>query len=140
MRRPTAVALRVAVLAGAAACTSDDPSAPSPYTVLIDLYSGQPNPEVELSASVGEQLYREVASRADDFSPGDEPAPILGFRGFVVTPDDQSLPVLRITTDTMYATHPEGIRVLADPDARYYDLILSDVGSRLASNVLDALP
>jgi hypothetical protein len=61
------------------ACASHGPSAPALYTVVVDLYSGQSNPEVELSSSVGEQR-------------------------------------------------------------RYYDLVLSDVGSRLTPGVLDVLP
>lgn len=142
MRRPTiAVATLISLLAVASACASDGQStAPSSYAVLVDLYSGQQNPEVELSAPVGEQVYRELEDRAADFSPGEEPAPVLGFRGFVVTPGDGSLPVLRITADTVYATRVDGIKVLADPEGRYYDLVLSDVGSRLAPGVLDALP
>lgn len=146
MRGPTrAVAILVALLALASACApagelTGQPATPGPYTVLVDLYSGQRNPEVELSAPVAEQVYRELAGRAGDFGPGEEPASVLGFRGFVVTPGDGSIPVLRITTDTVYATRVDGVTVLADPEGRYYDLVLSDVKPRLAPGVVDALP
>jgi hypothetical protein len=40
----------------------------------------------------------------------------------------------------VYATQADGVCVLADPEGRYHDLVLSDVGPRLAPGVLGALP
>jgi hypothetical protein len=131
-----------AVLAGGSACaagTDDPPSAPS-YDVLVDLYSGRENPEVELSAGVADEMYGDLDGRAADFQPATEPTGTLGFRGFVVTPSDGVRSVLRVTPDSVYAVRDGGYRRLADPGRAYYRLILDDVTPQLSQDVRKALP
>src|SRR5262249_36428797 len=115
---------------------------PSPtagaYTVEVDVYSGRRNPELALTETVGDQLYTELGGRAGELAAAAEPTPKLGFRGFVVRPVARSLPVVRITEDVVYI--PRDGKRLADPDHRYYRLILADIGPRLPGELRDALP
>jgi len=129
-------------LLGIAACApaGEGPSSSSSYTVLVDLYSGRDSPRVDLSSPAADELYNELDGRAGEFSDASEPAPALGFRGFVVTPGGESLPVLRVTEESVYAVRGDKHELLADPEGRYYRLILDDVSSELAPEVLSALP
>jgi hypothetical protein len=144
LSRATAAGLLAvaALLAGGSACGSgaDDPPAAPSYDVLVDLYSGRENPEVELSATVAEEIYGDLDGRAAEFQPATEPTGTLGFRGFVVTPSDPARPVLRVTPDSVFAVRDDSYRRLADPGHTYYRLILDDVKPRLSQDVRTALP
>jgi hypothetical protein len=128
-------------LLGVAACgPGERSSSDSSYTVLVDLYSGRDSPQVDLSSQAADELYGELDGRADEFSDSSEPAPALGFRGFVVTPTAESRPVLRVTKESVYAVRGDKHELLADPEGRYYRLILDDVSGELTPDVLSALP
>lgn len=128
------------MLIGISACAKKDAPPPAAaYSMMVDLYSGRQNPEVELSPQVADEIHGELDRRAAELtSPAEPPAP-LGFRGFVITPSGDSRPVLRVTRDSVYAIRDGVTEKLTDPEGRFYDLVLEDVRTRLPRDVLDAL-
>jgi hypothetical protein len=132
--------------AGTTGAATTQSAAPSPtpaaraYTAEVDLYSGRPNPGFALTGPIGDELYADLDARAGEFAAAEEPAPRLGFRGFVVRPFDESQPVVRVTEDAVYTRHEGGTERLADPERRYYRMILADIGPRLPAEIRDTLP
>lgn len=97
--------------------------------VVVDLYSGRENPTVQLDPLVADQLYDALAGLAPTgLELTDLPDPGLGFRGFVVTPPDDTRPVLRVLPGT----------VVVDPDGT--PEILADSSGRVFAAILDSLP
>lgn len=142
MSAAKAITVGLLALALAAATTACSPttSEPTAYQVSVDLFSGRENPETALSVPVAERIHDELAGRAVEFQDTTEPAAPLGFRGFVVTPDNGPHPVLRVTQDAVYTIRDGVYRKLADPTGAYYRTILDDVRPRLPQDVVAALP
>lgn len=121
------------------ATATGEPSSSGSYGVVVDLFSGRENPEVELSSGVAEQIYGDLDGRATEFQAAAQPDAKLGFCGFVVTPSGDAKPVLRVTKDSVYSIRGGKHEKLADPTGKYYNLILNDVKAQLSGDVLKAL-
>lgn len=64
----------------------------------------------------------------------------LGFRGFVVTPSDPSLPVLRIVPKTVYSTRAGSDGQIEDPEENFYNRVFHALRPLLPDGVPEALP
>lgn len=110
--------------------------------VLVELYSGRENPEVDLSASAADQLYARLADReaAGELEPGEPPESGLGFAGFAVRPADTSRPALRILTDAVYLDQAGTSMRLDDPHGSFYALVYDAISPLLDDATRAALP
>lgn len=110
--------------------------------VVVELYSGRENPEVDLDASVADQLYARLADQeaAGELEPGEPPESGLGFAGFVVRPADTSRPALRILTDAVYFDRSGTSMRLDDPHGSFYALVYDAVRPLLDDAARKALP
>ena len=118
------------------------PSAATEYTVEVDLYSGRENPELPLNPSVGRELYLMLKDidAAGLLKPSDPPEFGLEFRGFVVTPSDPSLPVLRILPKTVYSIRAGSYEQYFDAEENIYNRVYHALSSQLPEGVPEALP
>ena len=121
------------------------PAMPSPgteYLVEVDLYSGRENPELSLNPSVGRELYLmiEDIDAAGLLKPSDPPEFGLGFRGFVVTPSDPSLPVLRIVPKTVYSIRGGSYEQYFDAEETIYNRVYHALATQLPEGVPEAPP
>ena len=139
-RKTVSVALALTMIGLFACAPSDEAGSADLYKVLIDLYSGRQRPEVGLSTKVADDLYGQVNDRTGEFVDADGPEAMLGFRGFLVSPADDTLPNLRITRTDVYTIDGADRRRLADPEGHYYNLVLDDISGDLSHEVLSALP
>ena len=151
-RRMLALAASVVLVAGVGLAAwswlgrSDVVAAvPSPFTeymVEVDIYSGRENPQLSLDPSVGRELYLmlEDLDAAGLVKPSDPPSFGLGFRGFVVTPSDPSLPVLRIVPKTVYSTRAGSDGQIEDPEENFYNRVFHALRPLLPDGVPEALP
>lgn len=118
------------------------PAASPQSTVLIDMYSGRENPRVVLDATVATELYLMLADQeaAGRLRPGGPPEVGLGFRGFVVTPADGSLPALRILPTAVYLNRSGTALRLDDPDQGFYNRVYDAVRPLIDDEARKALP
>ncbi len=119
------------------------PAAPSPgteYMVEVDVHSGRENPELTLDPSLGRELYLmlEDAHAAGLVKPSEPPILDLEFRGFVVTPTDPSLPVLRVLPKVVYTVSGRTYAKYDDYDGRLYALVYHALRPQLPEAVPDA--
>ncbi|MCC6498400.1 MAG: hypothetical protein IT193_19300 [Propionibacteriaceae bacterium] len=152
VRRVLALAASVVLLAGVGLAgwswygRSDTvPAAPSPgikYMVEVDIYSGRENPELPLDPSIARGLYLmlEDIDAAGLVKPSDPPSLNLGFRGFVVTPSDTSMPVLRILPKTVYSVQGGTYEKFDDFDENFYTRVYHALGPQLPEAVPEARP
>lgn len=115
------------------------PSEAAGATVEVDLFSGQVNPVVDLPASVTDELYALLDKYADAAPHTDPREPVLGFRGFLVTPVDESRPVLRIQPESVRFGPVHDYRTFQDSDQVFYKFVLDAVRGSLSEDVLKAL-
>jgi hypothetical protein len=118
------------------------PAIPAVDIVVIDIYSGGENPELPLDEAVARELYLMVADQeaAGQLAPVAEPTFGLGFRGFVLTPADPSLPGLRILPDEVFVSAPDGYRRLADRESNFYNRVWDALRPELTDDLIVALP
>lgn len=118
------------------------PSAGTEFMVEVDLYSGRENPELQLSPSVGRELYLmlEDITAGGLLKPSDPPEFGLELRGFVVTPSDPSLPVLRIVPKRVYLVRAGSYEQYFDTDENFYNRVYHALASQLPEGVPEAPP
>lgn len=119
------------------------PAAPSPgteYRVEVDIYSGRVNPELTLDPSVGRELYLllEDAHAAGLVKPSEPPILDPGFRGFVVTPSDKSLPVIRVLPKVVYTVRDGTYEKYDDFDENLYTRVYHALRTQLPEAVPEA--
>ena len=149
-RRWQAATVGIVVVAGialaASGCStpeSDAPAAPPSWTtVTVDLYSGRENPKIPLAPDVAEELYLMIgdSAAAGEVIPADPPDPGLDFRGFVVTPADANLPVLRILPTAIYLDESGTPGRIDDPGSGFYNRVYDAVRLLLDDATRTALP
>jgi hypothetical protein len=118
------------------------PSAGGEFRVEVDLYSGRPNPDLTLDPAVSRELYLMLGDieAAGELQPVQPPDFGLGFRGFVVTPKEAALPVLRILPTTVHVLRDGTYELLDDPDENFYTRVYRALRPLLADEVFAALP
>ena len=118
------------------------PAAAPQSSVEIDVFSGRENPRVNLDEAVTRGLYAMLADQeaAGPLSPAAPPEEGLGFRGFILTPSDSSLPVLRILPTTVYVNRSGSYQQLPDPNMNFYNLIYDAIRPLIGDDVRAALP
>ncbi len=141
-----AIAAGLAVVAGVgvwAAVGRGVPAVPAAVAatmVEVDAFSGRANPTVPLDAALADQLYESLPSlEQTGFELTDLPATGLGFRGFVVTPPDDTRPVLRITPGTVVVDPGGDPEILADADGTLFGAVLGALPEDLEQLVLGQL-
>ena len=72
--------------------------------------------------------------------PSDPPSFGLEFRGFVMTPSDKSLPVLRILPKIVYSIRAGSYEQLEDPEENFYTRAYHALRPQLPEGVPEALP
>lgn len=150
VRRWLAAAVGIIVAAGiglaASGCStpvSDAPAAPpGRTTVIVDLYSGRENPQLPLDPDVAEEMYLMIgdSAAAGEVIPADPPDPGPGFRGFVVTPADANLPVLRILPTAVYLDESGTPGRVDDPGSGFYNRVYDAIRPLLDDATRTALP
>jgi hypothetical protein len=140
--RPTGGPVPAVPAAPAGTATPPATSTPAADTVVVDIYSGGENPELPLDEAVARELYLMVEDQeaAGQLAPVAEPTFGLGFRGFVLTPADPSLPELRILPDEVFVSGPDGYRRLADPESNFYNRVWDALRPDLTDDLVGALP
>lgn len=118
------------------------PAAAPQSSVEIDVFSGRENPRVDLDAAVTTSLYAMLADQegAGLLRPAVLPEQGLGFRGFVLTPADSSLPVLRILPTAVYVNRSGSYQQLPDPNMHFYNRVYDAIRPLIGDDVRDALP
>lgn len=152
-RQVLAVAAVILLVAGAGAAvwatlgrSGAVPAAPAAasteYRVEVDIYSGRPNPQLILDPLVGRELYLMIddLDAAGLLTPTDPPEFGLEFRGFVVSPSDPSLRVLRIVPKTVYSIRAGTYEQYVDTGEGFYTRVYHAVASQLPAGVPEALP
>ena len=111
-------------------------------TVMIDVFSGRENPVVTLDPAVAEELYLMLADHesAGEVHSGGAPDAVLGFRGLVVTPADDSRPTLRILPDAVHFERDGKWWRIDDPGQSFYDRVYHAIRPLLTADVRKLLP
>lgn len=129
---------------GGVAAVPVSPATPAAASAMVevDLYSGRENPRVPLELAVVRELYAMLADQeaAGELRRTGTPDLALGFRGFVVTPADGSLPRLRILPDRVVVDRDGDYRQLQDPNMLFYNRVYDAVRPRVDADVREALP
>ncbi|HQA77387.1 MAG TPA: hypothetical protein PLL50_03410 [Propionicimonas sp.] len=110
--------------------------------VMIDVFSGRENPVVTLDAAVAEELYLMLADHesAGEVHAGAAPDAVLGFRGLVVTPADDSRPTLRILPDTVHFERDDSWWRIDDTGQSFYDRVYHAIRPLVSADVRKLLP
>ena len=118
------------------------PAAVPQSSVEIDVFSGRENPRVNLDAAITGQLYAMLSDQeaAGLLKPAALPEQGLGFRGFILTPADTSLPVLRILPTAVYVNRSGPYLRLDDPNERFYTRVYDAIRPLIGEDVRTALP
>ena len=143
--RRLAVYTAILVVAGTglAACTTvaGAPATVPQATVTVELSPG-PGPQVPLDPDVADELYLMVADRsaAGEVTAAVPPQAERGFGGFVVSPDDPGLPVLRILPTAVYLDQAGTPGRIDDPSSGFYNRVYEAVRPLLDEATRAALP
>ncbi len=119
------------------------PAAAPQSSVEIDVFSGRENPRVNLDAAVTRRRCMRCSptrKAAGLLRPAVLPEQGLGFRGFVLTPADSSLPVLRILPTTVYVNRSGSYQQLPDPNMHFYNRVYDAIRPLIGDDVRAALP
>jgi len=137
-----AMGVLLVAVSGCGRHDASHPASPAGDMVEIDIYSGQANPVVQLDAAVATELYAMLSDQeaAGLLVPGDLPASVLGFRGFVVTPADATLPVLRIMPSEVFLVRDGNPQSLPDMGSEFYNRVYVAIRSLVGADILDAIP
>ncbi|TDH34852.1 hypothetical protein E2A64_14005 [Pseudohoeflea suaedae] len=108
-----------------------------PATLVIDAFSGLPNPQWALSAEFAGQICEFIRMLPPASPAGGLPPPGLGYRGLILTlPDCEGLPAtLRIFGGQVEA----GARILADTDRQLERDLLAAARPHLDRRLIDSL-